>query len=64
MIRTPILSSFLMLAFSGILAQEKLLAPAPPMGWNSYNSFGAAVTEAEVRANADYMAEHMKDLGW
>ena len=64
MIRTPILSSFLMLAFSGILAQEKLLAPTPPMGWNSYNSFGAAVTEAEVRANADYMAEHMKDLGW
>ncbi len=64
MIRTPILSSVLMLAFSGILAQEKLLAPTPPMGWNSYNSFGAAVTEAEVRANADYMAEHMKDLGW
>ncbi len=64
MIRILILSSVLMFAFSGILAQEKLLAPTPPMGWNSYNSFGAAVTEAEVRANADYMAEHMKDLGW
>lgn len=43
---------------------SKYLAPTPPMGWNSYNSFGAAVTEAEVRANAEYMAEHMKDLGW
>ena len=38
--------------------------PTPPMGWNSYNSFGAAVYEEDVKANADYMAEHMKHLGW
>lgn len=46
------------------LSGQNFLAPTPPMGWNSYNSFGAAVTEAEVRANAEYMARHMKDLGW
>ena len=34
------------------------------MGWNSYNCFGAAVYEKDVKANADYMAEYMKDLGW
>lgn len=42
----------------------KLWAETPPMGWNSYNCYGAAVTEKEVIANADYMAEKLKDLGW
>lgn len=42
----------------------KLWAETPPMGWNSYNCYGAAVTEKEVKANADYMAEKLKDLGW
>lgn len=39
-------------------------AETPPMGWNSWDCFGANVTEAEVKANADYMAEHLKDYGW
>lgn len=43
---------------------ENGLAPTPPMGWNSYDCFGASVTEAEVRANADYMAAHLKRHGW
>ena len=44
--------------------EEMLLAQKPPMGWNSYNCFGGNVTEAEVKANADYMAEHLKQFGW
>ena len=39
-------------------------APLPPMGWNSYDYYNTAVTEADVRANADYMAKHLKDYGW
>ena len=39
-------------------------APTPPMGWNSWDSFGPSVTEKEVKANADYMAENLKDFGW
>lgn len=39
-------------------------APTPPMGWNSWDCYGAAVTEKEVRANAEYMAQHLKDYGW
>jgi alpha-galactosidase len=39
-------------------------APTPPMGWNSYNCYGAAVTEKEVKANADYMAKKLKKFGW
>ncbi|WHX50325.1 glycoside hydrolase family 27 protein [Paenibacillus woosongensis] len=41
-----------------------LFAPTPPMGWNSWDCYGAAVTEAEVRGNADYMAKHLKEYGW
>ncbi|WP_426452419.1 glycoside hydrolase family 27 protein [Paenibacillus sp. S-38] len=40
------------------------IAPTPPMGWNSWDCYGAAVTEAEIRGNAEYMAEHLKDYGW
>lgn len=39
-------------------------APTPPMGWNSWDCYGAAVTEEEVRGNAAYMAEHLKPYGW
>ncbi len=34
------------------------------MGWNSWDCFGASVTEAEVRANADYMAAHLRPFGY
>src|ERR1035437_9138217 len=40
------------------------LAPTPPMGWNSWDSYGTTVTEAEVKANADYMAARLKSHGW
>ena len=39
-------------------------APTPPMGWNSWDCYGPTVTEAEVRANADYMAKNLKSSGW
>ncbi|WP_117214735.1 alpha-galactosidase [Allorhizocola rhizosphaerae] len=40
------------------------VAPTPPMGWNSYDSFSWNVTEAHVKANADHMAAHLKHYGW
>ncbi|HAH23236.1 MAG TPA: hypothetical protein DCL77_05665, partial [Prolixibacteraceae bacterium] len=43
---------------------EYLVAQSPPMGWNSYNCFGGNVTEAEVKANADYMAKNLRQYGW
>jgi alpha-galactosidase len=39
-------------------------ASTPPMGWNSWDCFGPTVTEAEVKANADYMAQNLKAYGW
>jgi len=40
------------------------IAITPPMGWNSYNCYGSAVHEDEVKANADYVAQHLKQFGW
>ena len=42
----------------------KLLAQSPPMGWNSWDAYGPTVTEAEVKANADYMSTHLASYGW
>ncbi len=42
----------------------KSWAPTPPMGWNSWDCYGPTVTENEVKANADYMAKHLKKYGW
>jgi alpha-galactosidase len=40
------------------------LALTPPMGWNSYDSFGDSVTEAETLTNALWLKEHLQPLGW
>jgi alpha-galactosidase len=40
------------------------LAKTPPMGWNSWDSYGPTVREDEVKANADYMAAHLAKYGW
>ncbi len=39
-------------------------APTPPMGWNSYDYYDTTVNEEQVKANADYMAAHLKEYGW
>ncbi|MCM1124372.1 MAG: glycoside hydrolase family 27 protein [Eubacterium sp.] len=39
-------------------------AITPPMGWNSYDYYDTTVNEAQVKANAGYMAAHLKEYGW
>lgn len=39
-------------------------ALTPPMGWNSWDCYGASVREDEVRKNADFMAKHLLPYGW
>ncbi len=39
-------------------------AKTPPMGWNSWDAFGTAITEAQTRAQADVMAAKLLPLGW
>lgn len=40
------------------------LAKTPPMGWNSWDCYGAAVNEEQLLGNAEYMAKNLKDFGW
>ncbi len=39
-------------------------AKTPPMGWNSWDCYGPTVREHEIKLNADYMAENLKEYGW
>lgn len=43
---------------------ETVLAATPPMGWNSWDSYGETVSESAIKANAAWMAEHLKSYGW
>ena len=45
-------------------AASAVLAPTPPMGWNSYDSYGGDVNEQQVKANARYLADHLAIYGW
>lgn len=41
-----------------------MIAKTPPMGWNSWDCYGASVTEAIVKQNAEFMAARLKPFGW
>ncbi|MGO8697145.1 MAG: NPCBM/NEW2 domain-containing protein [Limisphaerales bacterium] len=59
--------SLLNLVYATLQAQTPTYwawAATPPMGWNSYDSFGDNVTEAEILANARYQQEHLLAHGW
>jgi len=43
---------------------KNTFAPFPPMGWNSWDCYGASVTEKELRQNAEFVAAHLKEHGW
>jgi alpha-galactosidase len=49
----------------GSRAMPAQLATTPPMGWNSWNHFGAKVSDADVRATADALvANGLRDSGY
>jgi len=72
LLRAPSFAFFFLLGFVAtvtfqtlpIHAQSPLLAPVPPMGWNSWDAYGTTVREDEVKANADVMAASLKQYGW
>jgi len=41
-----------------------MLAPTPPMGWNSWNSFATTITEAEALETAAIMADKLLPFGY
>ena len=62
----PSLLSLTLACTTTLFAQNPApsMASTPPMGWNSYNCYGSAVREDEVKANTAYLAEHLKAFGW
>jgi hypothetical protein len=53
-----------MLALLPIPALSQNLAPTPPMGWNSWDSYGATIDEAQFRTSAAWVAAHLKASGY
>lgn len=68
--RREALASGLLLAASSTATQAApagkpaLLAPRPPMGWNSWNSFATTITEAQARETAQIMARELLPFGY
>src|ERR1700753_3553427 len=60
--RSRLTALILLMAVASLRAQE--VARTPPLGWNSYNCFGSAVHEDEVKANTDYVAAKLAYGGW
>src|SRR5260370_20954418 len=58
---TSMLLSSLILGWS-----QNATSPAttPPMGWNSWDSYGTTVREEQVKANADAMSRDLASHGW
>jgi hypothetical protein len=60
--RTPLPSSHKLPSASQ--SSSATLAAIPLMVWNSWDSFGTTVTEADVKANAAWMAENLRSYEW
>src|ERR1700761_9093221 len=60
------LSSILLAAVACVAAaqQPSMLAPTPPMGWNSWDAYGLSVTADEFKANVDWLHQHLQPYGW
>ena len=61
---TLVAAFVLLLSTLPAIAGDASLAPTPPMGWNSWDSYGRMITEAQLRATAEWMAAHLKSYGW
>jgi alpha-galactosidase len=54
----------IVLLSSALFASTDPAAPTPPMGWNSWDSYGTTVREDQVKANADVMSRGLAQHGW
>lgn len=46
------------------MLNRKMNAPTPPMGWNSWDCYGAGVTEQALLKNAAFVRDHLLPHGW
>ena len=46
------------------MINKNTFAPTAPMGWNSWDCYGAGVTEDELLGNAEFMRDRLKQYGY
>lgn len=46
------------------MLKKDTFALKPPMGWNSWDCYGAAVNEQQLLGNAEYVRDNLKEYGW
>ena len=63
-IKRLLCATFSLVLIASAAAQDRTLAATPPMGWNSWDSYGLTVTEAQFRANVDVLAKRLKGAGY
>ena len=64
MIRRNVLyASLFVVVVSASIASGQKIAPTPPMGWNSWDSYGLTIDEADYRADTTVLAG-LKQYGW
>ncbi|KAF2661108.1 carbohydrate-binding module family 35 protein [Lophiostoma macrostomum CBS 122681] len=59
------MTSIVLLLLASPLCATIVRSPAPPMGWNSYNSYSCNPSEAIIKLNAEgLISTGLKDLGY
>src|SRR4051812_3135901 len=58
------LSVAVVLAVSSFCLAQEMLAPTPPMGWNSWDSYGLTINETQFRASGGVLAKRLKAAGY
>lgn len=56
-------ATFATFAFCALSAAAQVVAPTPPLGWNSWDAYGLTINEADYRANTEILAG-LKQFGW
>ena len=62
-LRAVVSSALVLLSFIAINGYSQNLAATPPMGWNSWDSYGLTINEADFKANTEVLATIAK-YGW
>jgi alpha-galactosidase len=57
-------SAFLAAFALNAQSNSSTLASSPPLGWNSWDSYGLTITEDQFRANVQWFDQHLKQYGW
>lgn len=62
----PLIAAMLVIALSasGAREDESTLAQTPPMGWNSWDSWGLTINEQQFRDTVTWFHNHLQRYGW